>query len=401
MGAVSPLGCGVDSLVEALYAGRSGVCHKEDLGRYKGLRTRVAALVPGMDSQTIPRKFRRSMTDMSIFAVMACQQALAMARIPKEVCAGGQLGVAIGSTVGSTFATENFFRDFLTDDSIERMKSTYFFKIMNHSVASNVAQFLGITGRVLAPSAACATGCLSVGTSYEMVAMGKQQMVLCGGADEFHPLTAAIFDIMHAASFHFNDRPAQTPRPFDKNRDGVVCGEGAGILLLESLDSAVLRGAEILGEVIGFATSSDPNSIANPDAEAIVRCMQMALADARIASEEIGYINAHATATERGDIAEAEAIGRLFGNQVPVSSLKGHLGHTLAASGSLELIASIVMMNRGRLIPTLNLEHPDPAICGIRLIDQVSALPCNALIKNSFALGGVNSSIVVRRYAHD
>lgn len=281
------------------------------------------------------------------------------------------------------------------------MKSTVFFHIMNHSCAANVAQTLDISGRILAPSAACSTGCQALGYGFELIAMGKQEMMLCGGADEFHPLTAATFDIINAASIVFNDAPTRTPRPFDRSRDGVVCAEGAGVVLLESLDSAIKRGAPILAEIVGFATVSDPKSIANPNVEAMERCMRLALKDADLSADDIGYVNAHATATEQGDIAESKAISRVFGEMVPVSSLKGHMGHTMAASGSLELIGALEMMKQGRLVPTLNLEEVDPACSVLNYLRQVEDVDIDAFIKNSFAFGGVNSSIVVRRFKHD
>lgn len=399
LGAISPLGRGTGALFEGLLQGRSGIQAVPEMAAVGGMRTRVAGLVPGIDPREIPRKFRRSMSNMSIFAVLACQEALAQAGVGPEECADGRTGVAIGSTVGSTRATEDFFADYFTDRSLERMKSTFFFQIMNHSCAVNVAQALGIVGRVFAPSAACATGCQTVGLGFETIAMGKQERMLCGGAEEFHPLTAGTFDMMNAASIGFNDRPQHTPRPFDRGRDGVVCAEGSGILLLESLDSAHRRGATVLAEIVGFATLSDPVNLANPNAAAIAGCMRLALADAGMAPAEIGYVNAHATATEQGDIAEGEAIAAVFGDAVPVSSLKGHLGHAMAASGSLELIAGVEMLRHNSLIPTLNLDDPDPACGPLRHLRGVEPVGVKALIKNNFALGGVNSSIVVRSLA--
>ncbi len=400
-GSVSPYGRGVDTLMEGLLAGRSAVQNFPDLAAIGGLRTRVAAKVSGINPKEIPRKDRRSMSAMSIFATMASQDALAQSGVTTEQLTSGRLGISLGSTVGSTKTTEELFRDFFTDSSLERMKSTIFFQIMNHSCASNVAQALGISGRLLAPSAACSTGCQAIGYGYELIAMGKQDMMLCGGADEFHPLTAATFDNINAASVGFNDSPSCTPRPFDRARDGVVCAEGAGVVLIESLDSAIERGVPILAEIGGFATLSDPRSIANPNVEAMERCMRLALEDADLGADEIDYINAHATATEQGDIAESEAISRIFGELVPVSSLKGHMGHTMAASGSLELIASLEMMSRGRLVPTLNLEEVDPACSTLNYLRLVQATEIDTFVKNSFAFGGVNSSIVVRRFTHD
>jgi 3-oxoacyl-[acyl-carrier-protein] synthase II len=401
IGAVSPFGGNTPALIEGLLAGRSMVRTVAGMERIGGLRTRVAALVTGIDPKEIPRKHRRSMSPMSIFATFACQEALAQAGLSPGEISDGRLGVALGSTVGSTQASEDFFRDFFIDHSLERMRSTLFFQIMNHSVAANVAQALEITGRLLAPASACSTGCQAIGYGYEMVACGRQAMMLCGGADEFHPLTAATFDIMNTASFGFNESPGRTPRPFDRDRDGMVCAEGAGVVLLESLDSALARGAEILGEISGFATLSDPSNIANPNAVAMEHCMRLALDDAGLAPDQVDYVNAHATATLQGDIAESEAIAALFGSQVPVSSYKGHMGHAMAASGSLELLATLELMRKGCLVPTLNLENVDLACGGIRHLTAIEKAPVAIFVKNNFALGGVNSSIVVRRYPHD
>ncbi|TRO81881.1 beta-ketoacyl-[acyl-carrier-protein] synthase family protein [Desulfuromonas acetexigens] len=401
LGAVSPYGAGMELFTDSLRAGRGAVRPVPELAAIQGLRARVAALVPELDAKIIPRKFRRSMTSMSVFAYLACREALARAGLGEEECRGGRLGIVLGSTVGSIAASESFFADFFVDRSLERMKSGLFFQIMNHSCAANVAQALGIAGRILAPAAACSTGCQAIGYGAETIALGKQDWLLCGGADEFHPLTAATFDVMNAGSARYNDDPERTPRPFDRGRDGVVCAEGCGILLLESLDSALARGAEILAEVTGFATLSAPSNIANPDAEAIARCMTAALADAGVTAADIDYVNAHATGTDLGDRAEAESIYRLFGDRVPVSSLKGHIGHAMAASGSLELAACVAMLGDGRLIPTRNLDRVDPECAPIRHVRGLEAAPVNTILKNNFALGGVNSSIVLRRYRHD
>lgn len=398
MGVVSPFGRGIESLMGALRAGRSGVVQVPELAEIIGMRTRVAALATGVDPMEIPRKFRRSMSNMSIYATLACQDAVAMAGITATQLGSGRLGVSIGSTTGSPQTMQEFFRDFGVDNSLERMKSTLFFHIMNHSCASNVAQALGVTGRILAPAAACSTSCHAVGYAAEMIGIGKQDFMLCGGADEFHPLTSATFDIMNAASTAFNAAPTRTPRPFDRDRDGIVCGEGSGILLLESLESAVGRGACILAELTGFATNSDPGSIANPDAVSIGECMRQALDDAQVKPEQIDYVNAHATATVQGDIAECEAIASVFGKSTPTSSLKGHLGHAMAASGTLELAACIEMLRQGVLIPTLNLENIDPLCANIEHVQGITSRPLEMVVKNNFALGGVNSSIILRRY---
>ena len=401
IGIISPLGNDFTTLMDGFLTGRSGVCEVPELEQVGGLRSRLAAPVSGVDPKQIPRKFRRSMSNMSIYAYLASQQALTMAGYPEDQLASGDLGVIIGSTLGSTITIEDFFKDYFRDYSLERMKTGLFFKMMGHSCAANVAQSFGITGRVLAPSAACATSSQAIGYAYEQIAMGRQQAILCGGAEEFHPLTVATFDIMHAASTHFNQHPETTPRPFEQRRDGIVCGEGSGILLLESKASALQRGANILAEVIGFATSSDTSSIASPNVEAMANCMQLALADAGLTIADIDYVNAHATGTEQGDIAEAAAIKQLFADRVPVSSLKGHLGHTLAASGSLEVAGCVGMLQQQQLIATLNLDEIDERCSGIAHVQQNCSQSIKIIMKNNFAMGGINTTLILRSYVND
>lgn len=396
IGIISPLGHGFEPLMTALLAGETGVKVVPELERIGGLRSRLAAQVEGIDPKQIPRKIRRSMSNMSIYAYLASQQALEMAAYPEAELSSGRTGVMIGSTLGSTATSEKFFADYFRDYSLERMKSGLFFQIMGHSCAANVAQSFGITGRVMAPSAACATSSQAIGYAYEQIAFGRQDAMLCGGADELHPLTVATFDVMHAASTAFNQQPDQSPRPFDSARDGLVCGEGSGILLLEKRSAAVARGAKILAEISGFATTSDTSSIANPDAGAMHECMRLALQDAGITEDQLDYINAHATGTLQGDLAEAEATRRLVGDRVPVSSLKGHLGHTMAASGAIELSASIGMMQRGELVATRNLAQIDEGCAGLLHLRQNLKTQCRIILKNNFAMGGINSSLVIR-----
>ncbi len=401
MGAVSPFGKGVDRLMGSLMEGKSAVMEMSELAGIGGMRTRVAALAQDIDPKEIPRKFRRSMSTMAVYSTLACQEAIASGRVSRDDCSGGRMGISMGSTVGSPIVTHEFYKDFIPENSIENTRATFFFQIMNHSCASNVAQILGITGRMLAPSSACSTGNQAIGFGYEMIAFGKQDFMLCGGADEFHPLTAATFDILNAASVHYNDRPHMTPRPFDMDRDGVVCSEGAGVVLLESMDSALRRNATICAEVIGFATVTDPENIADPHADSIESCMRAALEDAGISPRDVDYVNAHATGTIQGDASEGDAIKRVFGSGAAISSLKGHLGHTMAASGALETIATIKMMQCNMLIPTLNLDRPDPLFQKMDFVRRVEETRTEIALKNNFALGGVNTCIVLRRYIHD
>jgi 3-oxoacyl-[acyl-carrier-protein] synthase II len=400
MGAVSPYGRGVDLLFASLREGKSGISRAPQLQEVQGLGPRVAGIVPDIGIEAIPRKIRRSMSPMSAYAYLAALEALELAELGEAAVRGGRLGVVLGSTLGSPESLEAFFRQYFAAKGVDQIKSMTFFRIMSHTAAANVAQALGVTGRVVAPSAACSSGCQAIGLGYEAIACGRQEYMLCGGTDELHPLVVGTFDLMAAASSQYNGMPEQTPRPFDAKRDGVVCSEGAGMLLLESLESAEKRGAIILAEILGFASLNDSGSIAEPSPEPIAACMRAALDDARVKKDDIAYINAHATGTELGDIAESRAIATLFGPDVPVSSLKGHLGHTMAASGALETEAAILMLRNGVLLPTKNLDEPDARCAGICLLQNPVAAQGRLIVKNSFALGGINCSLVLRGW-HD
>lgn len=395
VGAVTPLGCGVPAMWQGFLDGRTAVRHCPSLAQVKGLRTAVAAQVPEVDVRGIDRKKRRYMSKMSVYATIAAHEALRMAALTPERVQGARTGVCVGSTTGSTIETESLFLDMLKERSIERMKSTHFFKIMNNSCAANLAQVLGTRGRLLAPSAACATGTIAVGLAAESIASGKQDVMICGGADELHVLTVGVFDILEASSRAYNDRPDATPRPFDRDRDGIVCGEGAGLLVLESLEHARARNAAILGEIHGFEVNSSPGDIANPAVDSMVRCMVSALEESPFSAEQVGYVNAHATGTIQGDAAECRAVEEVFGRDVPVSSLKGHMGHTMAACGALELIATLLMLRESRLVPTRNLREPDETCGRLNLLIKQECRHVEVAITNSFALGGVNSAMVV------
>lgn len=390
MGAVSPYGEGVPAMWEGV---SRDVCAVSSLPEYRleGLSCRVAGIVPALNEKRIPRELRRTMSPMSIFACLAAWEALAQARLDRTQ--QHRMGVAVGSTVGSPHMLHEFFEYFLREHSVESMRSTTFFKIMSHTAAANVALACGCTGRTLAPAAACSSGLMAICLGFEAIAAGREDLMLCGGADEFHLLTSATFDRLGAAS-HEAD-PNLASRPFDAARTGIVCGEGAGILLLESLESALARGAPILAEVRGASMASSPANIAHPDMEAIADCMRRALDDACVRPSEVSYVNAHATATEYGDMAEGQAIEKVFGSATAVSSLKGHLGHTMAASGALESILCVEMMRNSVYVPTRGLRMPD-ARCGkiSHVLEPLHARN-HMVLKNSFALGGCNCTILL------
>ena len=396
MGTVSPFGYGSDVLFDALLDGRSSVRSMDSWDEYEGLRSHVAAPCDIRGEKDIPRKARRSMSPMGIMAAQAADMALSMSGLPSDIVVSGRCGCVVGSTMGSAKITNEAFELVLPGKDFSKVTSMMFFKTMAHSCSANLAGYLGLKGMVLATSAACASGLQAIGTGFDMIRLGRQDAMLCGGAEEIHPTVTGIFDLLYAASTAYNEEPSKTPRPFDAERDGLVCGEGAGILLLESLESAKARGAEILAEILGYETTASGDHVGQSSPEAMTRCVKGALRDAGTAPEEVDYVNAHATATLQGDAAEAEAIRRVFGAAVPVSSLKGHIGHTLGASGALELVASVEMIRRNAIVPTLNLEEVAADCAGINLPKEpLLDARLRRVVKNSFAFGGVNASIVV------
>jgi 3-oxoacyl-[acyl-carrier-protein] synthase II len=397
VGAVSPLGGDVPSLVRGIEEGRSAVRYMEGWDRYVGLRSLVAAPAELRNEKAIPRKSRRSMGRMSIFAVQATEQALADAKVGREVLSSDRIGCIIGSTMGSAESLCEAFETMLPERDLSRLTAMKFFQCVSHTAAMNVAQYLGITGYVMATSAACSSSLQAIGAGYDLVRMGKQDLVLCGGSEELHPTVTASFDILFATSTGYNHDPQRTPRPFDAERDGLVCGEGCGMVVLEEYERALERGAKTYAEVIGYHTGGSGDHVTQSNRESIVRCLGAALSSAGISAGEVDYINAHGTATRHGDEVEAQAIREVFGDKVPVSSLKGYLGHTLGASGALELIASLAMMEKGVIYPTLNLETVDEGCKGIGHVMKPLRREIGVLMKNSFAFGGINAALVCRR----
>ncbi len=396
-GVVSPMGNSLKDLMAGIAQGRRTVRFMPGWDKYKGLRSRVGAPVENVDEREIPRKSRRSMGRLSIFGAMAAKQALEESGLDETLRASRRLGCVMGSTMGGAEAMNEAFEIMIPKYDLAELSSMSFFKCVSHTVVMNAAQFLEIKGYVTATSGACASSLQAVGLGYELIRSGRQDMMLCGGAEELHPIVTGTFDVLFAASSAFNDRPEMTPRPFDEKRDGLVCGEGAGVLMLEEYEHARKRGAKIFGEVAGYATCGNGSQVSQSSRESMRDCIADAVTDSGLKPSNIDFISAHATATVQGDQAEAEALADIFGNKVPVHSLKGYIGHTLGASGAIELAASLEMMAGGEICPTLNLEKVDPACAGIQHVTAPMKKEINAFIKNSFAFGGINSALVVKK----
>ena len=395
VGAVSPYGWGLLPLLDGLRDGRCCLTLVPD-NQLLVPRVKTRGAVPPFDEKSIPREYRRTMPRMGIMGFMAAAEALAGAGITPDTPLSAScrdIGTCIASTVASTETLEDFFSVYFGPRGINAARSTTFFKIMGHAVASSLCAAFGLSGRSLSPAAACAGSLQALGLAYESIAFGRSEWMLAGGVEEFHPLLAATFDKIEAASHHPD--PEYASRPFDMDRNGMVCSEGAGMFLLESADHAYARGAPALAEINGFSTGVSPDGIVFPDSRAIENCMREALMDAGIEPWEADLISAHATATETGDIAEGQAIERVFGPTVPVNSLKGYLGHCMAASGALELMAAVHAAREGFIHGTRNCATIDPRCGNIMLEAAHREKKVRYIVKNSFGLGGVNACLVI------
>jgi 3-oxoacyl-[acyl-carrier-protein] synthase II len=251
---------------------------------------------------------------------------------------------------------------------------------------------------VITTSSACTSGSQGIGYAYEAIKFGTQDVMVAGGSEGLCATEAAVFDTLYATSV-VNDTPHLSPRPFDRDRDGLVIGEGGCVLILEELEHARARGAKIYAEIIGFGTNSDGRHVTQPNAATMEIAIRQALDSAQLPSSEIGYVSAHGTATDRGDIAESQATHAVFGASTPVSSLKSYTGHTLGACGALEAWTAIEMMNEGWFSPTINLENVDPECAELDyLMHEGRHIDTEYVMSNNFAFGGINTSLIFKRW---
>lgn len=394
-GVMSSLGNSADEMMNALLRNETGVKAYPEWQKYNGLHSFLGAPSKPFDEKVIPRNARRSMSKMSEMAVLASKQALEQAGFPLKGDNARNM-LILGSTTGSPDTLETYYRKLIEKGGPEGQLSTSFFKVMNHSIAANVALALELKIPNLAPSSACSSSSQAIAVGWELLQTGLYDVVIAGGADELHYTSTAVFDNVLAASRGYNDKPNLTPRPFDKNRDGLVVSEGAGIVVMETEEHSKMRGAKVLAELAAGYYYCDGHHMSQPQSDSMVFTMKEALKRAGMDANQVGYVNAHATGTVLGDIQEAKATLEMFGNKVPVSSLKGHFGHSLAACGALEVIASIEMMHRSVLIPTRNLETPDPECGDLMLIQKPLEQKTTCALSNNFAFGGMNTSLIIK-----
>lgn len=398
IGGITAFGRDWQSIQAAFKAEKNAVKYMDWHERFPELEAQLGAPIEDYaPPKHWTRKQLRSMGRVSYLCVDAAEQALTDAGLlGDESITDGRMGVACGSSSGSTKDIGDVGELLLTGTSRNFSANTYV-RMMPHTTAANIGIFFGLKGRIIPTSSACSSGSQGIGYAYEAIKYGMIDMMLAGGGEEFCPSEVYVFDSLYAASRR-NGEPEKTPRPYDVNRDGLVIGEGAGIFVLEELEHAKRRGAKIYAELVGYGANSDGSHVTQPQKDTMQKCMELALQDAGITPDKIGYVNGHGTATEKGDIAETLATEAVFGF-VPISSQKSYLGHTLGACGALEAWFSIEMMNGGWFAPTLNLNDIDPR-CG--KVDYILSggreIETDYVMSNNFAFGGVNTSLVFKRW---
>jgi 3-oxoacyl-[acyl-carrier-protein] synthase II len=400
MAGYSPIGDSWSSILSNLQSMTTGIVRMDDWDKYDGLNTRLAGPVPDFVMPAhYKRKALRSMGRVAQMAVRSTEQALEDAGLlGDEVLGSGMAGVSYGSSAGDTVSFKDF-GNMLINHSSDGLNANSYIRMMAHTAPVNIGVYFGLTGRVITTSSACTSGSQGIGYGYEAIQSGKQTIMVTGGCEGLCATEAAVFDTLYATSTR-NDEPHRSPRPFDKDRDGLVIGEGACTLILEELEHAQARGAQIYAEIVGFGTNSDGSHITQPSAETMGGAIELSLKEAQLSAQDIGYISAHGTATARGDIAESHATASVLGAKTPISSFKSFTGHTLGACGALEAMVGIQMMNHNWFHATANLEDIDPECAELDYImAEGRNLECEHIMSNNFAFGGINTSLIFKRWS--
>jgi beta-ketoacyl-acyl-carrier-protein synthase II len=398
MGVASPLGCSIAEFWEGMLAGKSGVRSLEGT-IFSGMETSIGAMVWEYDeSKHFDVKEARRMSRSSQLGVIAAGQAISEAKLNDGRVDYPEVGVLIGSSIGGYSAADHFFKSFYLGG---RMSPFTIPISMNSGPASNVSIKYGFQGPLLNVDAACATAAHTIGNAFNMIRGGNLQIAVTGAADSpFAPGVVAAWAALRAISTR-EDCPAEACRPFSADRDGMVLGEGAGVLILEAESHALRRGVPILAEIKGYGASADSNHLTQPTQDGPAKAMRRALADAGLSLDDIDYINAHATGTEWNDKNETKAIKEVFGKhayEIPVVGNKAALGHSIAGSGALELISCILSLRDQIVPPTINYRVPDPE-CDLDYVTEGSRpVQLQNIMSNSFAFGGSNAVLVVGAY---
>ena len=398
-GILSALGNDWDTILKSLRAKKNFIHYVKDWDeRYPLMNTRLASLLDfEIDKTKYSRKTLRGMGRVSQMALVCTDAALEEAGLlGSEEITQGMTGISYGSSIGSVDPLMDMYAMLVTNDTSKVSSSTYI-KAMPQTCAANLEVYYHLTGRIIISNTACTSGSLSIGYAYETIQSGKQDIMIAGGAEEFSPMTTATFDTLFSTSTK-NDTPWLTPSAYDINRDGLVIGEGACTLILEEYEHAKARGAKMLAEIVGFGTTTDGTHITSPNQPTIAHALQLALDDAQLSPDKIGYINTHGTGTTMGDIIETSATYDVFKRAVPVSTVKNYIGHTLGACGAIESWLTINMMNEGWFMPNLNLVEVDPKCAPLDYITGDGRfIETDYVMNNNFAFGGINTSLIFKR----
>jgi 3-oxoacyl-[acyl-carrier-protein] synthase II len=395
-GVISALGSDWQTIFTKLKEGKNCVRRMDEWKKYDRLNTCLAAPVD-FKTPDYPRKKIRGMGRVALLALAATEDALSMAALTDSPeLTQGRCGIAYGSSMGNIQSLLGFY-GMLVLNSVKDMNATTYIKSMPHTCAANLEVFYGLTGRIITTNTACTSGSLSLGYAYETIQNGIQDIMIAGGAEELSAADAAVFDTLFAASVK-NDTPELTPAAYDIKRDGLVIGEGAGTMILESYEHAVNRGARIYAEIVGFGTNTDGTHITQPNRTTMGGAIALALKDAGLRAEDIGYVNTHGTGTGAGDIAETWATFDVFRRPVPVSTLKNYTGHTLGACGTIEAWVSVNMMNEGWFLPNINVTEIDPQCAPLDyILGDGREIKTGYVMSNNFAFGGINTSLIFKK----
>ncbi len=399
MSGITSLGSSWQEVAANMRKGLTGTRVMSEWQDIEGLNTKLGAPVTHFE---IPARFKRKQLRgagrVSRLALGATDAALNDAGLlESDVISSNATGVAYGSSTGSVDAVAEFGK-VLNERTTHALNSTSYIRMMPHTTAVNISVVFKTKGRIIPTSCACTSGSLAIGYAYEAIKHGYHKVMLAGGAEELDATEAAVFDTLYATSL-MNDHPERSPRPFDKNRDGLVIGEGAATLVLEELDHALERGANIYTEIVGFGTNSDGNHVTQPTQATMEVAMQLALSEAALPVEEIGYVSAHAAATATGDKAESHATANVASKDIAISSLKSYFGHSLGACGAIEAWLGICGLNEGWFPATQNLTELDPECAQLNYImGEPREIDCNAFMNNNFAFGGINTSLIFRKF---
>jgi len=397
MGIYSTIGKNIEEVNNSLYNGKSGIGF-EQLRKDWGFRSGLTGILekPSLKGQ-LKRRQRVGLAEEGEYAYVATIEALNQAKIDDNFLDNNDIGILYGNDSSAKSVVESY-------DVLKEKKDTALlgsgaiFQSMNSTITMNLSTIFRLKGINLTISAACASGSHSIGMGYYLIRSGLQNMIVCGGGQEINYHSMGSFDGLGAFSIR-EDEPQKASRPFDRDRDGLVPSGGAATIILESYESAVKRGANIIAEVIGYGFSSNGDHISVPNVEGPAKSLEMAIKDANIKASQIDYINAHATATPVGDLNEAQAISKVFGHKTPyVSSTKSMTGHEMWMGGASEIIYSVLMMQNSFVAPNINFENPDEHSAKLNIATEtIKNHNIDIFLSNSFGFGGTNSSLIVKK----